>query len=155
MSLRLELSWSGGSIIRAKPKRAFLIDMSLLGSLRATSTKRISTRRTGAGCLQPATPAAVLERIDQLPMELHGVNEQRFVDVVRKLKQTFYVVNLHFNNHACSSEAAPLPSAAFQVLFVNKRIGVLDEAAGTSPHRPLNAPDHRRRPDCQLVPASL
>jgi hypothetical protein len=41
---------------------------------------------------------AVLQRIDQLTIELHGVHEQeRFIAVVTKLKQ-FYVANLHFNN---------------------------------------------------------
>ena len=73
-----------------------------------------------------ATPDEVLERIDQMPMELHGANEQRFVDVIRKLKRTFYVVSLHFNNWACTGDAAPMPGWAYQVLLVNKRLGELD-----------------------------
>ena len=96
-----------------------------------------------------ATSDEVLATIDQLPMELHGVNEAKFIEVVRKLKRNFHLVNLHFNNFSCSPEAAPLPALAYQVLFVNKRIGVLDASKGTPPPSPLNAPD-RVAPDCQL-----
>ena len=97
-----------------------------------------------------ATPDAILDKIDQLPMELHGVNDRRFVKVLRKLKRTFYLVNLHFNNYACAADAAPLPAVAYQVLFVNRRIGVLDAARGTPPPSSLNASDNRAGPDCQL-----
>lgn len=97
-----------------------------------------------------ATSDAVLERIDQLSMELHGSHERRFLQVVQKLKRTFYVVNLHFNNYSCSTETAPFPSRAYQVLLVNKRIGVLDMAAGTPSASALNAPDDPTMPECQL-----
>ena len=95
-----------------------------------------------------ATPDAVLERIDQLPMELHGVNEPRFVAAIQKLKRTFYLVNLHFNNFMCTPEAAPLPADTYQVLFVNKRVGVLDAAVRTPLPSALNAPDDHTRPEC-------
>src|SRR6185436_8242851 len=88
-----------------------------------------------------ATPDEILGRIDQMPMELHGVNERRFLETLQKLKRTFYVVNLHFNNNACDAKAAPLPAWAYQVLLVNKRIGVLDPAKGTAPSSPLNKAD--------------
>jgi len=97
-----------------------------------------------------ATSDAVLARIDQLPMELHGSHDRRFLRLIQKLKRTFYVVNLHFNNYSCSSETAPFPSRAYQVLLVNKRIGVLDLAAGTPAASALNAPDDPEMPDCQL-----
>ena len=101
------------------------------------------------------TPDEVLDSIDQIPMELHGVHEQRMVDVVRKLKRTFHVVNLHFNNHGCAREADPLPAMAYQVLLVNKRLGVLDPAApNPAPYNPLNAPDLPVVPDCQLERSS-
>ena len=101
------------------------------------------------------TPDEVLDSIDQIPMELHGVHEQRMVDVVRKLKRTFHVVNLHFNNHGCAREADPLPAMAYQVLLVNKRLGVLDPAAPKpAPYNPLNAPDLLGVPDCQLERSS-
>lgn len=96
-----------------------------------------------------ATPDGVLERIDQLPMELHGVHEQRFLEVVRKLKRTFYMVNLHVNNFSCSPETAPLSGDACQVLLVNKRLGILDTTARTPPVSALNAPDSPTLPDCQ------
>ena len=98
-----------------------------------------------------ATPDDVLARIDQLPMELHGVDEARFLDGVRRLKQHFHLVNINFNNWACSPEAAPLPGPVYQVLFVNKRIGVLDEAAPVpAPPSPLNALDNPAMPACRM-----
>jgi hypothetical protein len=97
-----------------------------------------------------ATPDEVLERVDQLPIEFHGVNERRFLEVLRKLKRTFYVVNLYFNNHACSPESSPLPAWAYQVLLVNKRVGRLDPTeSGPVPPSPLNARDEPTRDDCQ------
>jgi hypothetical protein len=98
-----------------------------------------------------ATPDEILERIDQLPMELHGTHDPRFVELIRRLKTRFYLVNLHFNNIACSPVEDPLPSRAFQVLWVNKRLGVVDsQAPSPAPRSPLNAPDDPARPDCQL-----
>lgn len=97
-----------------------------------------------------ATPDAVLDGIDQLPMELHGVDEARFLALVRKLKRTFYLTSLHFNNHACSAEAAPLPAWAYQVLFVNKRLAEPDPLRpGHTPGTAPDAPDNLRVPDCQ------
>jgi hypothetical protein len=97
-----------------------------------------------------ATPNELLEHIDQLPMELHGVQDRRFIDLVRKLKQTFYLVSVHFNNWACSPRVAPFPSIAYQVLFVNKRLGVLDPALpGRVPGSSPDAPDNPDEADCQ------
>ena len=97
------------------------------------------------------TPTEVLETIDQLPMELHGVNERQFLEVLQKLKRTFHLVNVHFNNFACTPDAAPLPSWAYQVLFVNKRIGILDPAAPVPAlASTLNARDNPSADDCQL-----
>jgi hypothetical protein len=100
-----------------------------------------------------ATPDEVLDRIDQLPMELHGTNDVRFLTLLRRLKTKFHLVNLHFNNHSCTPESAPLPGAAYQVLWVSKRLGVLDpEGPSPAPISPLDAPDSLRLPDCQLPP---
>jgi len=96
------------------------------------------------------TPDEVLARIDQLAMELHGVDERRYLEVVRKLKRTFHLVHLHFNNHACQTGIKPFPASAYQVLWVNKRIGTLDPSA--RPPRlplPIDAPDNPRVSDCQ------
>jgi hypothetical protein len=77
--------------------------------------------------------------------------DQRIVDVLRKLKRNFYLVNLHFNNWSCTPKAAPLPAWAYQVHWVNKRIGVLDPAVPIpAPMSTLNAPDSPTWPDCQL-----
>ena len=92
-----------------------------------------------------ATSDRVLDRMDQLAMEIHGADE-RFLKLVRKLKRQFYLVHLHYNNQACSQRYRPLPAWAYQVLFVNRRIGVPDStrAAPTLPNA-LDAPDYPTR----------
>jgi hypothetical protein len=98
-----------------------------------------------------ATPTSVLERIDQLAMEIHGT-KRGFLELVRRLKRTFYLVHLHYNNQACSIGMHPMPAWAYQVLFVNKRIGVPDPSrpAAILPH-PLDTPDYSLGRDCQVV----
>jgi hypothetical protein len=95
------------------------------------------------------TSDRVLGAIDQLAMEIHGV-DRRYLDLVRKLKRTFDVVHLHFNNQACSPKTKPLPAWAYQVLLVNKRIAAPDPTlpAPALPH-PLDAPDYAQGRDCQ------
>ena len=97
-----------------------------------------------------ATSDEVLNTFDQMPMELHGIDDDKMLKVVQKLKKNFWLVNLHFNNFACSPQWAPIPGVAYQVLFVNKRLGVLDPSKGTPPPSPLNAPDSPDRADCPL-----
>ena len=94
------------------------------------------------------TPDAVLQRIDQLTIELHGVRA-RFIDVVVKLKQFFYIANLHFNNFSCMKGIAPFPAEVYEVLFVSKRVGVPGGSgmAGASPF--LTAPNNPQWEDCQ------
>jgi hypothetical protein len=87
-----------------------------------------------------------------MPMELHGVDEERYLALVRRLKRRFHLVNLHFNNHACVEGAAPFPAVAYQVLWVNKRLGQVDPSAPVpAPLSPLNAPDGPSLPDCQTT----
>jgi hypothetical protein len=96
-------------------------------------------------------PDELLASIPQIAMEMHGFDDPKIVEVLRKLKRNFYLVNLHFNNWSCTSKAAPLPAWAYQVHWVNKRIGVPDPAAPfPAPMSPLNAPDSPMWPDCQL-----
>ena len=45
-------------------------------------------------------------------MELHGTDE-RHLDLVRKLKRTFHLIHLHFNNYACGERWYPLPAWAY------------------------------------------
>jgi hypothetical protein len=95
-------------------------------------------------------PDDVLQRIDQLTIELHGVHEQkRFIPVVARLKQFFYIANLHFNNFSCEERIAPFPAWAYEVLFVSKRVGVPGGSgtAGASPS--LMAPNNPQLMDCQ------
>jgi hypothetical protein len=98
-----------------------------------------------------AVPDDLLASVSQIAMEMHGYDDPKIVQVLRKLKRNFYIVNLHFNNWSCTSKAAPLPAWAYQVHWVNKRIGLLDPAAPIpAPTSPLNAPDSPTWPDCQL-----
>jgi hypothetical protein len=98
-----------------------------------------------------AAPDELLASIPQLAMEMHGFYDPKILEVLRKLKRNFYLVNLHFNNWSCTSKAAPLPAWAYQVLWVNKRIGIVDPTAPVpAPMSPLNAPDSPTWPDCQL-----
>ena len=102
-----------------------------------------------------ATPDAVLAGIDQMAMELHGIDAPGMLEGLRKLKTHFYLVSVHFNNQACTSAAAPLPGSAFQVLFVNKRIGALGPPAGGVRPEALLTPDDPTLPDCQLPASAL
>jgi hypothetical protein len=94
-------------------------------------------------------PSDVLSRIDQLVVEFHGLTDEHQLAVIRRLKQFFYVANLHFNNYSCRETIDPFPGAVYEVLFVNKRIGVSDGQPSVRPH-PLDAPNDPRARDCQL-----
>jgi hypothetical protein len=98
------------------------------------------------------TTSAVLERIDQLVVEFHGVGLEHQIAVVRRLKQFFHVAHLHFNNNACAERIDPFPAWAYEVLFVNKRITTArgPAAAGTNP---LDAPNSPLWADCQIPPS--
>jgi hypothetical protein len=97
-------------------------------------------------------PGRLFDQMDQLAMEIHGT-DARFLRLVRRLKRHFYLVHIHFNNQACGVRYRPLPAWAYQVLFVNKRVGVLDPARPRPalPH-PLDAPDYAMGHDCQVAP---
>jgi len=98
-----------------------------------------------------AAPEDLLASIPQITMEMHGFDDAKIVEVLRKLKRNFYLVNLHFNNWSCTPKAAPLPAWAYQAHWVNKRIGVPDAGAPfPAPMSRLNAPDSATWPDCQL-----
>lgn len=99
-----------------------------------------------------ATPDEVFDAIEQMPMELHGVDEPRVLAGLRKLKTHFHLVAVHFNNMACTADAHPLPAIAYQVLWVNKRAGVPGPPAPGSPTpESLMAPDNPKNPDCQTI----
>ena len=97
------------------------------------------------------TPAEVLSQIDQLAIELHGVEDARFVVGVQRLKEYFHVVNLHFNNYSCADGLAPFPATAYEVLFVNKRFGPASNASAPARPHALDTPNASAMPDCQAV----
>jgi hypothetical protein len=100
-----------------------------------------------------ATSDEVLASISQITMEMHGSDDPKILEAIRKLKRNFYLVNLHFNNWSCRSNTAPLPAWAYQTHWVNKSIGLPDPTAQVpAPSSPLNAPDSPVWPDCQLKP---
>ncbi|MET0211831.1 MAG: hypothetical protein ABW292_02460, partial [Vicinamibacterales bacterium] len=92
-----------------------------------------------------------LARIDQLAIEFHYTDEERFVKTVRRLKQFFHVAHLHFNNFACDPGLRPFPSWAYEALLVNRRLGVVDPA-GPPPRgrHALDAPNNPTGADCQV-----
>jgi hypothetical protein len=93
----------------------------------------------------------VLARIDQLVMEFHGVDDPRYLEVVRRLDRHFHVAHLHFNNYACRDGIAPFPADAYEVLFVNRRLARRDPAGRARLPHPLDAPNTPDRADCQAI----
>ncbi len=107
------------------------------------------------------TPENVLKSIEQLVIEFH-VNWNPFssenqkkreieIKVFNKLAKYFYLVNIHYNNHACQSNK-PLPASVFEILYVNKKIGIFDKNWDGSYKNinSLDAPNGLRSPDCQI-----
>jgi hypothetical protein len=101
-------------------------------------------------------PDALLERIDQMAVEFHRSEDrdEEYLRVVQRLLRFFYVAHLHFNNFACVSHLDPLPAWAYEVLFVNKRVGRVDPSRNAGGLHPQDAPNNPEAPDCQLSPAS-
>jgi hypothetical protein len=100
-----------------------------------------------------ATPDAVFEKVDQLVVEFHGVEDAMYVDTMRKLQRHFYAVNVHYNNWTCHPDSAPHPATTYEVLFVNKQIGVVDATATAPFTSSLDAPNNPSAADCQVTAA--
>jgi hypothetical protein len=50
-----------------------------------------------------ATSDEVLQNVDQIAMEFHKNQDKlEYLDLIAKLKKTFYIAHIHFNNHACT-----------------------------------------------------
>jgi len=97
-----------------------------------------------------ATPDSVFEKIDQLVMEFHGLEDERYVRVVENLKRFFVFAHIHYNNWACRPNVEPFPAWTFEALLVNKRIAQTDGSpAARGPLPNLDAPDGPEIPDCQ------
>lgn len=99
-----------------------------------------------------AAPDDVLARIDQLAVEFHGMDQRRYLRAITRLKQFFHVAHLHFNNYVCRDDIAPFPADAYEVLFVNKRIGIIDPKGRVTLPHPLDAPNNPGLPDCPPTP---
>ena len=95
-------------------------------------------------------PDTVFEQIDQLAVEFHGANRQRFADAIGKLKRFFYVANLHFNNYSCTTGMEPFPSWAYEVLLVSTRLGVPDPSGKRPDTSAVNEPNNPKVADCQF-----
>lgn len=97
------------------------------------------------------TPESVLEKIDQLVIELHHVNDAKYAKVIRYLKKYFYIVDIHFNNFSCTAgKDNPFPAWALEALFVNKRIGQVEKNFnGPQMTTQVNHPNNPSLHDCQ------
>lgn len=102
-------------------------------------------------------PDALLGQIDQLVVEFHIFNPDRYLETIEKLKRTFYVANLHWNNAVCDDGLDPLTSPAFEILFVNKHIATVAPGAVPVTPNPLDAPNIplTATPDCQALLVEL
>ena len=96
-----------------------------------------------------SAPDALLERIDQIAVEFHGIEDRKSVAAVKRLKQFFEVAHIHFNNATCLDEMAPFPAWAYEVLFVSKRLARVDPTAKTPGVHALAAPNIPFFSDCQ------
>jgi hypothetical protein len=104
-----------------------------------------------------AIPDGLLQRIDQLAIEFHWgedeqyrwVDDEKYLKVVERLKQFFEVGHLHANNASCVADLAPFTSWAFEVLFVSKRLAVVDRARTAGGLHPLDARNNPGAADCQ------
>jgi hypothetical protein len=92
-----------------------------------------------------------LQRFDQLAIELHGMHESKHIDVLKRLKQFFHIVHVHFNNNTCVTGIEPFPAWAYEVLFVSKRVGTVDTTKRWTGVHKLATPADPKRPDCQTV----
>ena len=96
-----------------------------------------------------ALPDSLLEKIDQLSVEFHGVEESEYAATMAHMVRLFYVVNIHYNNWTCSPDVKPFPATTFELLLINKKIGIVEPGANPVIPNPLDAPNNWMRPDCQ------
>ena len=97
-----------------------------------------------------SAPDDLLQRIDQIAVEFHGIDGEKSLAAVRRLKQFFEVAHIHFNNATCFGGMKPFPAWAYEVLFVNKRLAAVDHASKPGGVHPLAAPNIPIFSDCQL-----
>jgi hypothetical protein len=107
-----------------------------------------------------AAPDAVLSQIDQMAVEFHWlrdeqgrwVEDDRYARLVQRLKQFFEVAHVHYNNASCVPDLGPFPTWAYEVLFVSRRIAVVNPGASAAGTHRLDAPNNPAFADCQARP---
>jgi hypothetical protein len=97
-------------------------------------------------------PEHVLNAIDQMSVEFHGIEEPHFLETAARLNEFFYVAHVHQNNYECLPGYDPFPGPIVEVLFVNKRIAVANPWVDARGPLPLDAPSQPSLPDCQASP---
>lgn len=104
-----------------------------------------------------AAPDDVLKRIDQMAVEFHWARDEqgqwldamRYRLVVQRLKRFFEVAHVHFNNAGCTDGLDPFPTWAYEVLFVSKRLAVVDPSGTVDGSHPLDALNNPSLPECR------
>jgi hypothetical protein len=96
-----------------------------------------------------ATSDDQLNLIEQLAIELHQVDRVKSIRLLQKLEKNFYVTFVHANNYSCHKADPPLSSEANELLFVNKRLGTVDEKGPPVLSSPLAVANNPDKPDCQ------
>ena len=99
-----------------------------------------------------SAPDEVLGQIDQMAVEFHGVEDQKSLAVVQRLKKFFEVAHIHFNNASCTVGMEPFPTWAYEVLLVSKRLAVVDPSRKAVGLHPLDARNIPFLFDCQPRP---
>jgi hypothetical protein len=102
-------------------------------------------------------PDEILQRVDQMAVEFHWeendnhvwLQDPRYADVVRRLRQFFEVTHIHFNNASCVGDLTPFTSHAYEVLFVSKRLAVVDSTRRAGGLHQLDAVNNASLQDCQ------
>jgi hypothetical protein len=98
----------------------------------------------------------VLSDVEQMSVEFHGIGRPIMIEVFQKLRRIFYVVDVHFNNSSCADFfatgdiLAPFLAYIFEVLLVNKRLGIPTNPPRPPPVNPLHVPNVARRGQCQV-----
>ncbi len=102
-------------------------------------------------------PDQTLQQIDQMSVEFHWeedakvgwVRDERYPRAVQRLRQFFHVGHIHYNNASCIGDLAPFSSSAYEVLFVSKRLAVVDPSRTHAGPHPADAKNNAWLPDCQ------
>jgi hypothetical protein len=98
-------------------------------------------------------PDSTLSQIEQLDVEFHHVDDPKYVETIRRLKQFFHIAHVHYNNFSCDASLAPFTSWAFEVLLVNKRIAASDGSPAPAATG-VDAPNDASAADCQAAARS-